>query len=117
MVFSDLYLRLGSIVYALSKLDGRLQQAEVRVVNDLLRQEPFGHIALSAFFLRENSDETVEEAYAFGIRRLADPRIVFPAQTKKRFVTILLRVAQAHEGISGQERSFIWQFSQEIKSL
>lgn len=113
----DLYLGLGSIAYALSKLDGRLQQAEMQVVKVLLRQEPFGDLALSAFFLRENSDETVEDAYAFGMRRLADPRVVFPAQTKKRFVTILLRVAQAHQGMSGQERSFIWRFWQEIKSL
>lgn len=113
----DLYMGLGSIVYALSKLDGHLQKEEIREVKELLAKEPYGKLALCAFFLRENTGETVEDAYAFGMRRMTAQRVELNAQTRKRFVTILLRVARAHKGISHKERSFIRAFWQEIHQL
>lgn len=108
---------LGSIVYALTKLDGRLQLEEMQTVKELLASVPHGDIALYTFFLRENTDETVEEAYAFGMRRLTDKRAELNETTKKHFVDILIRVADAHDDISRKERQFIQQFRREIRRL
>ena len=113
----DVAMGLGSIVYALSKLDGQLQKEEARMARELLSDCPYSDLSICALFLRDNVDESVEEATAFGLRRLADKRVELNRQTKKRFVSILLRVARAHEGISRQEREFIRQFWRELQRL
>lgn len=113
----DVAVGLGSIVYALTKLDGQLQKEEAKVARALLTDFPHSDLAICALFLRDNVGETVEEACAFGLRRMADKRIELNRQTKKRFINILLRVARAHEGISREERAFIRQFWRELQQL
>ncbi|OJW75446.1 TerB family tellurite resistance protein [Spirosoma sp. 48-14] len=113
----DISLGLGSVVYALAKLDGDFHRQEVEAVNELLAKEPYSNLAICACFLRDTVNETTEEAYAFGLRRMADKRVELDKQTKKRFVNILLRVARAHEGISRQERAFIRAFWRELQQL
>ncbi|WP_460979390.1 tellurite resistance TerB family protein [Spirosoma knui] len=117
MYSPDVSMGLGSVVYALAKLDGHLQKPERDVVQELLAGEPYSDLAICACFLRDNVGETTEEAYAFGLRRMADQRIELTKQTKKRFIRILLRVAKAHEGISREERTFIRAFWQELQRL
>ncbi len=107
---------LGSIVYALGKLDGQLHQTEATVARELLAQGPYSDVAICALFLRDNVGEPAEEACAFGLRRMAEKRVELSKETKKRFVRILLRVARAHEGISREERAFIRQFWRELQS-
>ncbi|MBO0937291.1 TerB family tellurite resistance protein [Fibrella sp. HMF5335] len=113
----DLYMGLGSIVYALTKVDGRLQLEEQQTVKELLAGVPHGDVALYTFFLRENTNETVEEAYAFGMRRLTDKRAELNEATKKQFVHILVRVADAHDDISRKEQVFIRQFRRALRRL
>ncbi len=106
---------LGSAVYALTKLDGRLQLAEMQTVKELLASEPHGDLALYAFFLRENTDESVEEAYAFAMRRFANQPQKLDEDTKKRFVGILQKVADSHDDTSRKEREFIQRFRRDIR--
>lgn len=111
----DLYMGLGSAVYALTKLDGQLQLAEMQTVKELLAQEPHGDLALYAFFLRENTGETVEEAYAFAMRRFANQPQKIDETIKKRFVAILQKVADAHDDTSRKEQAFIQKFRRDIR--
>lgn len=113
----DLSLALGSVVYALTKVDGRLQQEEATTVRQLLRQEPHGDLALFAFYLRENCEETVENAYLFAIRCLTNNRQALCDDTKKRFVNVLIRVAEAHDEMSRKERELIQRFRRDIRRL
>ncbi|WP_018618901.1 hypothetical protein [Spirosoma luteum] len=117
MYSPDVAVGLGSIVYALSKLDGQLQKEEAIVARELLGDCPYGDLSICALFLRDNVGESVEEASAFGLRRLAGHRVELNSQTKKRFIRILLRVARAHEGVSREEREFIRQFWRELQRL
>ncbi|MBD2704455.1 TerB family tellurite resistance protein [Spirosoma sp. BT702] len=117
MYSPDIAVGLGSIVYALAKLDGHLQIEEQQAAHKLLTEEPYSDLAICACFLRDNTGEAVEEAYAFGLRRMADKRLELTKQTKKRFIHILLRVARAHDGISRQERTFIRAFWHELQQL
>lgn len=48
----DLAMGIGSVVYALTKLDGKLQLAEMQTVKDVLAHEPYGDLALYASTLR-----------------------------------------------------------------
>lgn len=114
---ADLYMGLGSIAYALAKVDGRIQLAEMQTVKELLAGVPHGELALYAFFLRENCDETVEEAYAFGMRRFAHNRKALTALTKKQFVNILIRIAEAHDDTSRKEQELIRRFRRDLRRL
>ena len=44
------------------------------MARELLADCPYSDLALCALFLRDNVGEPVEEAYAFGLRRMADKR-------------------------------------------
>lgn len=114
---ADLYMGLGSVAYALAKVDGRLQLAEVQTVKELLASVPHGELALYAFFLRENCGETVEEAYAFGMRRFSNNRKGLTESIKKQFVAILIRIAQAHDDISRKEQELIKRFRRDLRRL
>jgi uncharacterized tellurite resistance protein B-like protein len=117
MYSPDVALGLGSVVYALAKLDGNFHRKEAQTVRDLLADEPYSDLAICACFLRDNAGESIDEARAFGLRRMSDKRVELNAQTKKLFIAILLRVARAHEGISREERSFIRQFWRELQRI
>ena len=117
MYSPEISLGFGSIVYALSKLDGHVQKEETQIVQFLLAAGPHSALALSGYFLRESVQESVEDAYAFGMRRLIDKRAELTERTKRRFVTILLRVARSHEGMSPSEWTFIRTFWRDIQPL
>ena len=117
MYSPDIALGLGSLVYALSNLDGRPHIEEIQTAKALLVREPHGSLAINGFFLREDVKESVEEAYAFGMRRMVSKRAELTDSIKKRFLTMLLRVARAHKGISAKERAFIRRFWREIKQI
>ncbi|GAB3689791.1 hypothetical protein GCM10027592_06570 [Spirosoma flavus] len=117
MYSPDIALALGSLVYALSCLDGRPHKEELLVAKELLVREPHGSLAVNGLFLREDVRESTEEAYAFGMRRLVSKRTELTDKTKRRFIALLLRVARAHKGISPSEWSFIRRFWREIRHL
>jgi len=114
---ADLYMGLGSMVYALAKVDGRVQLAEMQTVKEILANVPHGELALYAFFLRENCDETVEEAYAFAMRRFTSSQKLLTEPVRKEFVNILIRIAKAHDDISGKEHELIKQFRRDLRRL
>jgi uncharacterized tellurite resistance protein B-like protein len=110
----DLLLGLGSVIYALSKIDGELQKEEVNAVREILLDEPHGDMAVCGFFLRDNFGYSTPEAYDAGMRRMTGEGIEINRQTRKRFVNILLRVARAHDGASRAEWEFIRKFWREL---
>lgn len=114
---TDLYLGFGSITYALAKVDGRIQLAEMQTVKELLADIPHGELALYAFLLRENCNETVEEAYAFGMRRFTNNRKALTELLKKQFVNILIRIAETHDDTSRKEQEFIKRFRRDLRRL
>ena len=116
---ADLYMGLGSLAYALAKIDGQIQLIEMQTVKALLVGVPHGDLALHAFFLRENFSEKVEEAYCFGMRRFASNRKILTPVIKREFVRIILQVAQTHDDISrkDKEQEFIKRFRRDLRRL
>lgn len=105
---------LGSVIYALSKLDGELQNKKVKAVREVLANETYGDLAICCFFLRENFGYSTTEAYETGVQRMAGEGIEIDWETRKRFVTILLAVAKAQKGTSKTEWAFIRKFWREL---
>jgi len=113
----DLALGIGSVVYALSKIDGRLQLSEMQTIKELLAHEPHGEIALHAFFMRENYGEDAEEAYAFGLRRLKANRSHLDLATRKRYIRVLQKIAEADDVYTPEERAFVRHFKRELQQI
>ncbi|WP_083733003.1 TerB family tellurite resistance protein [Spirosoma montaniterrae] len=114
---SSLYLGFGNLVYALAKADGRVQNEEADAVRQLLAQQPFGDLAQYAFTLLEERNVSIEEAYAFGMRRLTDNRKALNDTLKKQFIDILLHVAGAHDDTSRKEQEMIKRFRRDLRRL
>ncbi|MEZ0483988.1 TerB family tellurite resistance protein [Fibrella aquatica] len=113
----DLYLGLGSMIYAMAKADGRMQLEEMQTAKEILANEPHGSLALYALMLREDYEETVEEAYAFAMRRFVNQRAQLTEPTKKHFVGILQRIASAHDDVSQKEHALIQRFRRDLRRL
>ena len=135
----DFQLGLGHIVYALAKIDGRIQSEEMMLVKSLLAEQPQNELALFAFNLLKECawsgghkhfafaqfafnllkecDTPVEEAYDFAIRRFISSRKMLDEPIKKEYVAILLRVAEAYDGVSRSERELIQRFRRDLRRL
>ncbi|MBC7569300.1 MAG: TerB family tellurite resistance protein [Spirosoma sp.] len=114
---SSLYLGLGNMIYALSKVDGRVQEQEETLVRQLLAQEIHGDVALHAFLVLEDCDVPVEKAYDFAMRRFVDNRAVLSKSLSNQFISILQRVAEAHDNVSRKEQEFIKRLRRDIQRL
>ncbi len=114
---SSLYLGLGNMIYALSKVDGRVQEQEETRIRQLLAQEPHGDVALHAFLVLEDCDVPVEKAYDFAMRRFTDNRAVLSKPLTNQFISILQRVAEAHDDTSRKEHEFIKRLRRDIQRL
>ncbi|MGF7216356.1 putative tellurite resistance protein B-like protein [Spirosoma lacussanchae] len=112
---ATLYLGLGNAVYALTKVDGRIQREESDTVQQILASLPQGHLALQAFSVLDSCDVPVEAAYAFAMRRFSDNRKALNEALKKQFVSLLLQVAEAHDSLSTKEQEFIKRFRRDLR--
>ncbi len=110
MPIQDLYIGLGSVVYALASVDGQLQAEERETLKQLLEQEPYGEIALYTLDWKKRDGEKAEAAYQSGCQRILENKMAFSPQMKAHFLDILRRVAEANEGISREESVVLHRF-------
>lgn len=113
----DLALGIGSVMYALCKIDGRLQRSEMQTIKELLAHEPHGAVALHTFFMRENAAESAEEAYAFGLRRLKANHTHLDLATRERYMDVLQKIADSDDLFTPQEHAFMQHFSRELQQI
>lgn len=113
----DLYIGLGSIAYALAKLDGRIQPEEYTTIQQVLREEPHGEIALNVIDLNDRYGVKAEEAYQFAFRRFTENRRELDESFKKRFFGILQRLADSHEGVSRKEQELLRRCRRDMSRL
>ncbi|MEZ0487504.1 TerB family tellurite resistance protein [Fibrella aquatica] len=114
---ADLYLGLGNLVYALAKIDNGVDAHESKAAQQVLKKQPYGRLALHAFFLLENCEATPEEAYAFAMRRFGSNRSALTQPVRSQFITLLITIADASGGMSQKEQQFIDQFRHDLDLL
>lgn len=110
MSVADLYLGLGSLVYALARADGLLQPREISLIRELLRREPHGDVALCAFTARDYHHDTVEEAYQFALRCFRSHPDGLTPDRLNRFAEILEAVARIDGHLCEAENAVLSQF-------
>jgi uncharacterized tellurite resistance protein B-like protein len=113
----NLYIGLGSAVYALIKVDGQLHELESIKARNVLIEEPHGELAMQSFQLREHYQTPVEEAYSFAMRCFSSHSKELDAPTRKYFIKIMEDIAKADERISGKETEFIRRFRRDIRKV
>ncbi|MBC3790419.1 TerB family tellurite resistance protein [Spirosoma utsteinense] len=117
MKIQDIYMGLGSLVYAIARADGHLHPLENKVIRQLLEQEPFGDVARCAFTLREFHRETAEEAYAFALRHFRANRVFMDEARKADFVSIAESIARAHNDVSVNEQLLLERLRADFNAL
>lgn len=113
----ELYMGLGSALYALAKTDGHLQPEETEMLKTMLMGEPNGAAVLEAFNVHDQYNVHTEEAYAYAFRRFDANRKSLDEETKKWFVQIMEKVADAYDGVSRKENDFIRRFRRDLNRL
>ncbi len=113
----ELYMGLGSALYALAKTDGHLQPEESETLKTVLSGEPNGEAVLEAFHVHNQYNIHVEDAYAYAFRRFTTSRKALDEETKKRFLQLMERLADAHDGVSRKENEFIRRFRRDLGRL
>jgi uncharacterized tellurite resistance protein B-like protein len=116
-IVPNLYIGLGSAVYALIKIDGQLQDQESLKARKVLINEPHGELAMQSFQLREHYQTPVEEAYNFAMRCFASHSKDLDDSTREYFIKIMTDIAQADERVSGKETEFIRRFRRDIRKV
>lgn len=113
----NLYIGLGSAVYALIKIDGQLHELESLKARNVLIEEPHGELAMQSFQLREHYQTPVEEAYSFAMRCFSSHSNELDNPTREYFIKIMEDIAKADERISGKETEFIRRFRRDIRKV
>ena len=111
----NLYIGLGSAVYALVKADGHLQSAESIKARMLLVEEPHGELAMQSFIMREHYGIPADEAYNFALRCFASNKKALNKSLKEHFTSLIQKIAEADQTVSSQEIEFIKRFRRDIK--
>jgi uncharacterized tellurite resistance protein B-like protein len=117
MTPENLYIALGSAAYAMAKIDGRLQAEELTTLQELLRDDPHGDIALTTFDIKDQYNVPAEEAYQFAFRTLTLHKGRMEQRQQKKFLLVLQQVAEASEGTSRKEQELIYRFRKDLKRL
>lgn len=110
----ELQEAFGKVVYAMAKIDGMVQQAEIDVLHKVIEENEWAKEVLSSF----NKETELDE----------DPKIIFPkAMMVFRhhgksaephypfFIDLLEKIAEAHDGIVPEEQKLIDLFKETLK--
>ena len=106
-----LFGSLGELIYAVAKADGRIQESENEVLEEILRGHPWS--------------ETIRWSYRYEQRKNSDPEQIYkkvinncesygPAPEYLEFIDIITQVAMASEGIDSDEQKVISSFSSDL---
>lgn len=106
-----LYETFGELLYAIALADGRIQDAEVSELKEMIKFHPLAKDIFWSFNYEKGKGTTVEAAYNKAIDIFKHHG---PAAEYKDFEEILAKVATACEGISPEEKDLIERFRKDL---
>ena len=109
----QLYQAFGELLYAISMVDGEVQEAEAKKIEELLRNHPQAEAIQWSFLYEFKNKISVEEAYqkALFICQHYGPYSDYPF-----LFDALRQVAAQSEGISPEEKALMERFEGELKA-
>jgi len=110
---SRLYDAFGELLYAIAMADGAVQQEEVEMLERLLSEHPWAKEIKWSFDYEKDKAHTVEEAYQKAIEVCKENG---PDPEYKYLLDVMIKVADAFDGIVPQEKEIIDNFTNDLKN-
>lgn len=108
---TQLYDAVGELIYALAKIDGLVEEAEISKLEEVLQNHPWSSEIKWSFDYENRKAGSVEDAFAKALQTCKD---FGPSPEYAFVIEILKAVAEASEGSSVQESGLIERFQQEL---
>jgi|GEM_PF-798173 len=112
---ADLYMGLGSLVYALAKADGQIEPREIKLIRSLLGEDLYGGVAMCSFTARAYHHDTVEEAYQHALRCFVAHLHGLTPGRLEHFLTILEAVAGIDGAVCEAENTVLNRFRADLR--
>ena len=107
-----LYDAFGELLYAIAIADGEIQDEEVKTLEQVLREHPWAKEIKWSFDYEKQKNHSLEEAYTKAIDVFKENG---PDPEYKYFLDVMIRIADAFEGIVPQELHVIDNFVADLK--
>ncbi len=106
-----LYETFGELIYIVAMSDGVIQPEELKVIEDKLRDHPWGGDIKWSFDYEVSKGSTIDELYK---KVISYCKIHGPDPEYDFLINILEEVAQASNGIDEKEQKIIDNFSKDL---
>lgn len=130
MKFSDFYIHLGRLIYAVAMADGRFQKTETERFYNILKEElipledsrdVYGtdNAYYAEFELERLIDKKVDknEAFASFVLFMENNRNSFDANLQKLSYDVAMKIAKAHAGIDSSECQLLNELKRKMNDL
>ena len=97
------------VIYAVAKIDGEVQDVEVKVFRELIANHEWARSIELAFDKEYNDDS---EANIVFLKAMKVFRSYGPSEHYPFFIDLLEKIAEAHDGVVPEERKLIDRFKQ-----
>ncbi|MCB0496159.1 MAG: hypothetical protein KDC79_08475 [Cyclobacteriaceae bacterium] len=110
----ELQEAFGKVVYALAKIDGKVQQVEIDVLHQVIAENEWAKEVLSSFDKETELDEDPNKIFPKAMRIFrengskATPHYPF-------FLDLLEKIAMAHDGIVPEEQKLLDLFKETLQ--
>ncbi len=109
---SKLYDAFGELIYAIALADGDIQDSEVDELNKILMNHPWSKEITWSFLYEQNKHHSVEAAFNKAMDIFKEHG---PDPEYKFMVDVMIKVAEAFQGIVPEEQALINRFQKELK--
>ena len=106
-----LYESLGELIYAVAKADGRIQEVELRTLDELIRGHKWEERIRWSFQFERNKNSDPEQIYKKVINNCES---YGPAPEYLEFIDLITKVAESSDGIDSNEEKVIHSFSHDL---
>ncbi|MCC5945456.1 MAG: TerB family tellurite resistance protein [Bernardetiaceae bacterium] len=107
-----LYDAFGTLIYAVAKADGLVQESETNALNNILVQHPWASQIKWSFDYELKRETDVKTAYLKAIDVCAE---LGPSDEYDFFIEVLAEVARASDGIDENEAEIIQNFKKDFE--
>jgi len=110
---SKLYDAFGELLYAIAIADGEVQDEEIREMEKLLKEHPWAKEIKWSFDYEHQKAHSLEEAYTKAIDICKENG---PDPEYKYLLDVMVKIADAFDGIVPQEKKIIDSFMNDLKT-
>jgi uncharacterized tellurite resistance protein B-like protein len=118
----NLYYALGELAYAMAKADGSIQREEKELFHEIVTEEVGNHnidfdYSEIIFTIMEKDKTDVETSYNWAIKEIETNKHYFLPDLRKKFISVMERVAGAFPPVTIQERVLLDRFRNDIGAI